>query len=160
MIKKRYLANILLLSYMLIPAIANAGEANGYLQTVQIINFLSNTALTNQGMTPTAVTIKFFNDTSGKACWTTTLAYQADFTLHSGLGQNCPTAITSLSVTPILVSNVLQTYSGPYTINLDMTKYAYQINIVQDVAPVFESTNGLVKTPGTITAQLQMQVKQ
>lgn len=127
-----------------------------YLQTIQLVNLLANTTVTT-GMTPTAVTIQFYDDNSGKACWTTTLNYLADFTIHSGAGQSCATAITHLAVTPILVATVLQTYTGPYTVNIDGAKFATQITLIQATAPVFNTANGLVTTPGTIGSEVQDQ---
>lgn len=146
----------LLLVAMILPGISNA-ETTGYLQIIQLVNYLSNTTIPNSGMTPTSVTLQFFEDGASKACWTTTLAYQTDFTIHSGVGQNCTKQITTISVTPIMVASLLQTYNGPYTITVDTTKYALQMTILQDTAPIFDTASGLVATPGTIKVQVQGQ---
>lgn len=146
----------LLLIALILPGISKA-ETSGYLQIIQIVNYLSNTSITNSGMTPTSVNLEFFEETSTKPCWTTMLAYQTDFTIHSGAGQNCSKPITTITVTPIMVASLLQTYTGPYTITVDTTKYALQMTILQDTAPIFDTASGLVATPGTIKAQVQGQ---
>lgn len=153
----------MLLPLLLLPALnafANqpAATAPSYLQVIQLVNFLSNTSIVNAGMTPTPVTIQFFDDNSGKPCWTTTLNYLSDFTIHSGPGQNCSTLIQELIITPSVVANLLQTYQGPYTVTLDTTKYSTQITILQDNAPIFDVASGLVATSGTIKVQTQAQV--
>lgn len=139
------------------PFAVHAAPKATYLQVIQIVNFLSNINLSNPGLTPTSVTIQFIDSVTNKACWSSSLAYLADFTIRSGAGQNCPNLISEIKVTPIVVASVLQTYSGPYTIAIDPTKYSSQITINQATAPVFDSTNGLVTTPGTITADIQAQ---
>lgn len=131
-----------------------------YLQIIQLVNFLANTSAASTGMTPTSVTVQFYDDASGKACWSTVLAYQADFTLRAGQGQACNTAVHQVTITPVMVASLLQTYTGPYTFNIDTTKYSNQIMILQDTAPVFNTANGLVTTPGTIKVDVQSQYKQ
>lgn len=131
----------------------------GYLQIIQIVNYVANTGISNTGMTPTSVTVQFHDDSSGKPCWTTTLIYLADFTLRAGPGQSCTNIVDHLVVTPIPVATLLTTYAGPYTVNLDITKYAHQITLVQNTAPVFDTASGLVATPGTLSADIQDQFR-
>lgn len=151
---RRFLAIIVVVYSMLMMHTAQAA----FLQVIQMVNFLANTGITNAGMTPTSVTLQFFDDSSGKPCWSTTLAYLADFTIHSGPGQNCPNLITTITVTPINVATLLATYSGPYTVMIDTTKYSSQITIEQATAPIFDTASGLVATPGTIKTAIQAQL--
>lgn len=131
-----------------------------YLQVIQIVNFLSNTSIADPGMTPTSVVVQFYDSATSKVCWTTSLAYLGDFTLHSGPGQNCTGLINQIKVTPNNVATLLQTYTGPYTINVDTTKYSSQITVTQATAPVFDTASGLVATPGTINADIQEQFRE
>lgn len=136
----------------------NAIAAPSYTQVIQVVNFLANTALPDLGMTPTPVKLEFFNDATTKACWSTTLAYLADFTIRTGTGQSCAAQIHTMKISPIVVSSVLQTYSPALSVSFDLTKYSSQIMILQDTAPVFSTTTGLVSTPGTITTTIQAQL--
>lgn len=139
-------------------AIASTHPSLAYSQVIQIVNFLANTGIASPGMTPTSVKLEFFNNASGKPCWTTTLAYQGDFTIRTGTGQNCSTPIHTITVTPIVVATLLQTYDGPVDVTIDITKYSNQITLQQNNAPVFSAQSGLVTTPGTITSSIQAQV--
>lgn len=134
-------------------------DRHGYLQVIQIVNFVANTGIASTGMTPTSVTVQFFDDSSGKPCWTTTLVYLGDFTLRAGPGQSCSSIVDHMIITPIPVATLLHTYAGPYTVNLDITKYSHQVTLVQDTAPVFDTASGLVATPGTIIADIQDQYR-
>lgn len=156
----RSLLRHLIIIITLFPGFAAANEHRNlaYSQVIQIVNFLANTSIASTGMTPTSVKLEFFDDASGKACWTTTLAYQGDFTIRTGTGQNCSTPIHTITVTPIIVATVLQTYSGPVDVTIDTTKYSNQITIQQLTAPIFSTQSGLVTTPGTITSSIQAQL--
>ena len=147
-----------LISLLLCFCLNSSVIAAAYLQVIQLVNFLANTNLSNMGMTPTSVTAQFYTASSSKPCWSTVMPYLADFTIRSGTGQNCTTAITKITILPSPVASLLQTYIGPIDINIDPTKYSSQIMIVQNTAPVFSSTSGLVTTPGTITSQAQAQL--
>ncbi len=153
--KRAYFVSLLCLMFS-----GAASAETAYLQVIQLVNFLANTAAASTGMTPTSVTVQFYDDASGKACWSTVLAYQADFTLRAGQGQACNTAVHQVTVTPVMVAGLLQTYTGPFTFNVDTTKYSNQIMLSQDTAPVFNTANGLVATPGTIKVDIQSQYKQ
>jgi hypothetical protein len=128
-------------------------------QVIQVVNMLSNSVLTNPGMTPTSVTVAFTDSVTTRVCWSTILSYQGDFTLRTGPKQGCLNPVSQVTITPITVSGVLNTYSGPLVVPIDQTKYATQLTIVQDVAPIFDAASGLVSTPGTMQVNQQSQYR-
>lgn len=142
------------------PTFANeAPYAAPFLQVIQIVNMLSNSVLTNPGMTPTSVTVAFTDSVTTRVCWSTILSYQSDFTLRTGPKQGCLNPVSQVTITPISVGGVLNTYSGPLVVPIDQTKYSTQITIVQDVAPIFDAASGLVSTPGTMQVNQQAQYR-
>lgn len=130
-----------------------------FLQVIQIVNMLSNSVITNPGMTPTSVTVAFTDSVTSKICWSTILTFQSDFTIRTGAKQGCLNPVSQVTITPIAVGGVLNTYSGPLTVPIDLTKYSTQITIVQNAAPVFDTTNGLISTPGTMQVNQQAQYR-
>lgn len=141
------------------PVLAAQSETvmgNQYTQSIQVVNLLANTLLPDPGMTPTSVLIRYYNGGS-EPCWSNTLSYQDDVTIHAGPTQGCLNKVFKVTITPMLVAGKLETYQGPITVDIDTTKYANQITIHQERAPVFDIQSGLVSSPGTIKAKIQAQ---
>lgn len=129
------------------------GEFN---QAIQVVNLLANHTLPDAGMTPTPIIIKYYNGDK-QPCWIATLNYQDDYTIHAGPTQGCRTKVTSIEISPMVVAEKLKTYQSDVSVTIDITKYASQITVIQDLAPVFASSNGLVEKPGTLQVKLQAQ---
>lgn len=146
-----------------LPQLINAqivrSEATGPItQSLQVINLLANTNLTDPGMTTTPVVVKYYNGYE-YPCWVSTLGYQTDTTVHAGPGLGCGANITEVIVSPMVVAEKLHTYKGPNVITLDPTKFSYQLTILQDKPPIFDSQSGLVISPGTVKIHLQSMLK-
>ncbi|VVC75661.1 hypothetical protein AQUSIP_09510 [Aquicella siphonis] len=127
-------------------------------QSIQITNLLANTDLQDSTMTQTSVMVSAYN--GGKSpCWSAKVDYQNDYTFHVGPRLGCTDKIYQLVIDPIPVGGKLKTYTGPYGINIDVSKFATQIILVQDQKPEFDPLNGMIKTPGTMKAKVQMQLQ-
>lgn len=131
---------------------------NNFTQSIQVVNLLANHTLSDTGMTPTGVLIKYFNGGSSP-CWSTTLNYQNDATIHAGPTQGCQAKVNMIEIMPLLVADKLKTYQGPIKINIDTSKFASQITIIQEQGPLFDIKTGLVTTPGTFQTRVQAQLK-
>lgn len=154
--KKRILSIALVTAFMAVTTGANAA----ILQQIQIANMLYNMDATssNPGVTPDSVVVKLFTAAApSTACYTATIAYQSSVSITTGTGQACTAAAATMTVAPVASATVGTVYTAPatYTFNAD---YTQQILIQQkpDLAspstqygPVFDTTNGLVTTPGT-----------
>lgn len=132
-------------------AIHSIGE---YIQSIQLVNLLANNLIKNVGMTPTSIIVKYYDDTS-TPCWIATLQYQDDYTIHAGPTQGCRNKISRIEICPQLVFNKLNVYQGQVSINLDVEKYVYQVNVIQESAPQFDPQNGMVIKSGTLTTKIQ-----
>ncbi|MBA3660320.1 MAG: hypothetical protein H0W64_01185 [Gammaproteobacteria bacterium] len=146
-----------LLAICAAPSLVTA-QANNFIQSIQVVNLLANTTLPDPGMTPTTIIVKYYNNAS-YPCWVSTLSYQQDTAIHAGPTQGCVTKVNMVEITPLLVGEKLRTYQGPVQVQVDTSKYASQITVVQNQAPVFDPSNGLIVTPGTIKAKVQAQFK-
>jgi hypothetical protein len=155
--------SIIILSFSLFSSLASAHmrkddvlERGNFSQSIQVVNLLANNVLSDSGMTPTPIIVKYYNGDK-QPCWMATLNYQDDYTIHAGPTQGCRAKVTSVEISPTLVADKLKTYQVPVTLSIDTTKYAYQITIIQDHAPTFDSSNGLVEKSGTLQAKIQAQ---
>lgn len=129
----------------------------GYTQSIQVINLLENSELENPGMTPTPIVVQYFNG-SDKPCWVSKLNYQEDVVTHAGPNLGCKEKISRISIEPSLVADKLNTYGAPISVEIDTTKFATQVIVLQAQAPVFNAKNGLVDQAGTIQTKTQTQL--
>lgn len=151
---------LLAVSAMLFSSLAPAeplSAAGPLIQSIQVTNLLANTDLQDSSMTQTAVTVSAYS-ADKSPCWTQKIDYQNDYTFHVGPRLGCSSKVYQLVVNPIPVAGKLKTYSGPYEIKIDPSVFSTQAIIIQDQKPVFDPVNGMVKTPGTIKAKVQMQL--
>lgn len=128
-----------------------------FIQSIQVINLLSNTNLADPGMTTTSVIVKYFNG-HREPCWISTLNYQEDTTIHAGPWDGCVDKVTELVINPILVADKLKTYDPSITVPIDANNYSNQITIIQDEPPTFSAENGLVTKSGSIKVKVQSQL--
>jgi len=141
-------------------AVAADNHVAGTLQRIDVVNMLWNPHSTGAapGLSPTSVVVAFANG-GAKPCFTTTLAFEGATTVLSGPGQACVAAVTSVTITPVTgpAGQVFATPSGPT--NIDGSYYATQMIITDSTDPVFDSTNGAVKTAGVLSVTSQGQYK-
>jgi hypothetical protein len=125
-----------------------------YTQSIHVVNLLANTSLSDVGMTASPVIVKYYNGNS-YPCWTSTLNFQEDTAVHAGPRLGCENKINQVVVTPLLVANKLKTYLGSASVDIDTTKYATHVTIVQSTSPQFDRDSGLVVHSGNLTIQAQ-----
>lgn len=132
--------------------------ANNYIQEIHVVNLLANNELTDPGMTPTAILVDYYNGGTWP-CWTNHLAYRDDVTIHAGPTQGCKTKVTRVVISPTMMADKLKTYLAPIYAEIDATKYATQIIVLQNTPPTFDSKTGLASISGTAKVQMQSQMK-
>jgi len=131
----------------------NAFAVNNYTQSIHVVNLLANTSLPEVGMTGTPVIVNYFNGNS-YPCWTTTLHFREDTTVHAGEAwMGCVAKINQVVVQPLLVVNKLKTYLGSDSVDIDTRKYATHLTIVQLDTPRFDELTGLVSHSGSLKVQ-------
>lgn len=132
-------------------------------QQIQVANMLYNQDATgaNPGMSPTSVLVKGFVSGSGTACYSATIPFQSSISITTGTGQACSTAIATMTFTPVAIATVGTAYTAPATLTLS-NNFTQQLLIQQtpkagavSFGPVFDATNGVVVTPGTVTVSVQ-----
>lgn len=154
-------------SALALALLATGTSSAGTVKTIQVFNNLYNQAGTggNQGMTPTSITVNYFNGAT--QCDTATVAFRgiASEVVGTGSNQKCAD-VTSVKIVAgtSSINTSLQVYSAtPVTITLTAADYEHAI-IIQDlgtgvtgtaaadgsIAPVFDSTIGTVTTAGTL----------
>lgn len=122
-------------------------------QSIQIINLLANINLSDPGMTPTSVIIKYYNGGSNP-CWASALNYQEDTTVHAGPWLGCIEKINEIVIDPVLVANKLKTYENQLRVSINGDKYSHQLTIMQEQPPTFDIKTGLVARPGTMLVKI------
>jgi len=122
---------------------------NAPMQRIDVINLLWNGAGGTKGISQSAVTVSFENN-SPTPCFTSTLAFQGSMTVWVGVGQHCVTPVTSITITPIARSDIGLVYDTPATINISNSLYSAQILVSQNIAPVFDPFNGAILSTGTL----------
>lgn len=141
--------------------------AAALLQQIQVANMLYNQDATNSnpGLTTCPVLVKFFTSGATTACYTTTVPYQGAISVATGAGQPCGTAVAVISLTPVAAPNIGTLYTAPANVTLN-TDYTQQLLIQQaakngniSFGPVFDTTNGTVVTPGTVSVDVQSHFK-
>lgn len=146
--------------------ILTTNASAGLLQQIQIANMLYNQDATgsNPGMSTTAVLVKGFTNGASTACFTATIGYQGSISFATGTGQTCTTAVTTVTFTPVATAIVGIAYTAPATVTLN-NSFTQQLLIEQtpmsgstSYGPVFDTTNGTVATPGTITIDVQSHI--
>lgn len=131
-----------------------ASTGGEYTQSIHVVNLLANGGLPDPGMTRTPVIVKYYNGSSWP-CWTYTLNYQDDYTIHTGPTQGCVNKVNQVVITPMLVAEKLNTYRVPDTVMIDTTKYSSHVVVAQAKAPVFDSQSGLVALSGDVKVNVQ-----
>lgn len=155
--KQKMIGMICVSSFILANAYAeNLLAKNQATQSIQIVNLLGNNDLPDPGMTTTGVIIKVYNG-SQSPCWVTSLNYKSDTTIYAGPYMGCGEKVNEIIISPIHVVDKLKTYGGPITVPVDTSKYASQITIIQDQAPLFDTQSGLVSKQGTVKIKSQTQ---
>jgi hypothetical protein len=132
------------------------------LQQIQVANMLYNQDATAIGVTATSVTVKFFAAGGATPCQTVTLPFQGVQTVLTGTGNACTAKVATIQVAPVASPTVGALYTAPATYTVTGTDYDIQLMIQQKdmipfhhgyaatyFGPVFDTTNGLVATPGT-----------
>lgn len=129
-----------------------------FTQSIQVINLLANSHLADPGMTPTAILVKYFN--GGKEpCWMNQLPFRNDVTIHSGPTQGCIEKVNKIIISALPVADKLKTYQGEITVDIDTNKYANQLTVGQEQAPIFDKDSGLVADSGTLKVNIQAQFR-
>lgn len=100
-----------------------------------------------------------FNNNDIAPCATSVLAFQDMTTIWAGSGQACSTAITSITIIPIdAETSIGAIYLTPATpVMINERAYSTRLIITQNTAPVFDSINGALVTPGTIQTGVSSQ---
>ncbi len=129
------------------------------IQRIDVVNMLWNQNGTGgaAGLSPTSVVVAFQNG-GAKPCFTTTLAFQGATTVLAGTGQACVAAVTSVDVTPV-AGPAGTVYATPASVAITSTFYATQVIINNKTDPIFDATNGAVKTQGVAQATVQGQLR-
>ncbi len=129
------------------------------IQQITVTNMLWNSNATGgvQGLTPTSVTVAF-NNGGAKPCFTTTLAFEGLTNVTVGSGQLCGAAVTSVTITPV-AGPAGTVYATPSPASINGSYFATQILLGDGTDPVFDTTNGLVKTQGVVNVTMQGSVK-
>jgi hypothetical protein len=150
---------IIAVSPHLFASYQNQDTVTAPIQRIDIVNLLWNENATNAvpGLSPTSVLVAF-NNGSTKPCFTTTLAFQGAATVLAGSGQACVAAVTSVTITPV-AGPAGTVYAAPADTSINGAYYATQMIINDKTDPVFDSTNGAVKTQGTVQVSSQGQYK-
>lgn len=125
-----------------------------FTQSIHVVNLLANDSLPDAGMTPTSIIVKYYNG-SALPCWTNTLKYRDDVTIHAGPRQGCINKVNQVVITPVLVADKLKTYLGSLSVDIDTTKFANYLTIIQNQAPTFDTQSGMVVQSGSMTYRLQ-----
>jgi hypothetical protein len=146
---------MLLLSVLLVSIVSTNSFATRSIQQISVTNTLGNTNATGgvPGLTQTAVGLEF-NNGGSSPCLTTIVAYGGFFNMQVGTGQACVAAVTSVAIKPV-VSPAGTVYSVPPSTTLNTNYYSNQILVSSNTAPTFDSSNGTVVTPGTVTVTYQ-----
>ena len=129
------------------------------IQRIDVVNMLwnQNATAAAPGLTPTSVLVAFHNG-GGTPCFTTTLAFQGSTTVLAGTGQTCVAAITTVSVTPV-AGPAGTVFATPSAVAITSTYYASQIIVNNKTDPIFDATNGAIKTQGVVQATVQGQLR-
>lgn len=122
---------------------------SNYTQAIHVMNLAANMDLSNVGMTPTTIIVKYFNG-GRDACWWDKLDYQQDITIHAGPTQGCVDKVTRVTIEPVAVLDKLQVYDNMLTVTIDPMNFSNQLVVKQEKAPLFNKDNGLVLEPGKI----------
>ncbi len=125
------------------------------IQEITITNTLWNEHATGgaAGLTKTSI-IAAFNNGGNTPCFTTTLAFDGSTTIQVGIGQPCVAAVTSIAITPV-AGPAGTVYAAPANVTIDGSNFATQIVVADGTDPVFDTTNGAVKTQGVILVTSQ-----
>lgn len=134
--------------------------AAGPLQRIDVVNLLWNSNASNgvQGLTPTSVLVAF-NNGGTKPCFSTTLLFQGSTTLLSGTGQPCSTAVTSITFTPVSGPAGL-VYAAPAAYTVNTAYFGTQLYLSNGTDPIFDTTNGAVRSQGSVAVTAQGQFAQ
>jgi hypothetical protein len=157
-----------LFSILLCGISVRANAAPVPVQRIDVINMLWNPTAGATGLTPTSVLLKFFpKSNSSTPCFTVTLPFEGSSTFFAGTGFACTTAVGSMSVTPVanpvLGTTAVYAPIASYTLvsaaapspGTDGGAFSTQLMIEQKAgtgsgtAPVFNTANGTLTTPGT-----------
>jgi len=163
--KSKLILSVTLLSACFAATIASANPrleaeeraraASGeYIQSVHVVNLLSNATIPDPGMTRTPIMVRYYNGNKWP-CWSYTINYQDDYTVHAGPSLGCQTKVDLVVIEPMIVADRLNTYRVPDRISLDTSKFSSHIIVTQDQAPAFDVQSGLVSVPGTMRIQVQ-----
>lgn len=133
-------------------------------QILQLTNSLYNSEASAPGITPTSATFQFYTGSS-VLCDTRTIAYGATVTIQPGVtgsstghttctsSQNINNVTATPAVANAVVGGIFGTSPVSYSVTSTsgITQIALQLKPAggSDYAPVFDATNGTVKTPGT-----------
>jgi hypothetical protein len=131
-----------------------AAASDDYTQSIHVVNLLANDTISEPGMTPTGIIVKYFNGNT-LPCWTNTLNYRDDVTIHAGPRQGCINKVNQIVITPVLVADKLKTYLGSVSVDIDTSKFANYLTIIQKQAPSFDTQSGMVVQSGSMDYRLQ-----
>jgi hypothetical protein len=134
-----------------IVALLTSSAFSAPIQQVNVTNMLWNANATSgvPGITPTSIVANFYNGGT-KPCFTITIAFKGSTTVQAGTGLPCVTAITSVSFTPV-AGPVGAVYTTPPDTAINGSYYTTQLIVQNGTDPVFDTTNGAVKTEGVVS---------
>lgn len=135
-----------------------AHAATAPVQRVDVVNLLAHSK-SAPGVTASPVTVKFFTSTSATTpCATSTLPYDGATSIFAGTGLACTTAITNISVTPLVGPGNIVAYSALTGSGGNFTatgKFSTQLEIIEGTAPTFTAANGALASAGTVSITQQ-----
>lgn len=122
--------------------------ANAPIQRIDVVNMLGS------GGSVSSVVVSFSTGVA-TPCVTKTLPYLGAMTVWAGTGQACTTPITSVIITPVVVSGNAIYGTTPVLTSVNNTLYSTLITINQATAPAFDPSNGALLIPGTLQALVE-----
>lgn len=123
-------------------------KGDEFTQSIYIVNQLA-TKLEDPGMTPTDLSISYFNG-GASPCWKVFLSYRKDVTIHAGPTQGCKSKVNRIEIKPMVMLDKLKVYENTVNVDVDTTKFSTQITVDEDRNPLFDARTGLISTPGTL----------
>lgn len=125
------------------------------IQRIDVVNTLWNPNATGgaQGLTPTAVTLSF-NNGGAKPCFVITIPFDGATTAYAGTGQSCVAKISSVSIAPVAGAGGT-VFAAPADVVINPAFFETQITLSDQTDPVFDTTNGSVKTQGVVKVTTQ-----
>ena len=125
--------------------------ANAPIQRIDVVNILGTA-----GSSQTDVAVNFYNDGVSTPCYTAKLPFNGAATILVGVGYNCASLVSSLSITPKSgPTGTVSIYEAPIIPTyISTTNYLNQVTVSENTPPLFDPGNGGLLASGTIQANV------